>query len=165
MKRFLLAVVFVMAGCLGGQPAVSDCGSTVEGTPGGNASATFLVDGGVNVSLEVSDTPEERRRGLMGRRSLPRNHGMVFVYEEEAPRSFWMKDTYVPLDMIFIDGEGRVLNVEHASPQPGAADSELRRYGSDGEARYVVEVCRGFANRSGVGEGTRVEFHGLGSVR
>ena len=134
----------------------ADSGSGANGTP----TATFVVDGErrATVTLEVADTPAERERGLMYRRSLARNHGMVFVYEEARRLSFWMKNTYVPLDIVFVGPDGRALNVVHATPQPNASESELRRYRSDGPATYAIELRRGFANRTGIGPGTRVRF-------
>jgi len=83
----------------------------------------------------------------------------VFVYEDAAPRTFWMKNTYVPLDIIFVAENGTVLNVAHAQAQPNAPDSEVDRYSSDGEAKYVVELGRGLANRTGVGPGTELVFN------
>ncbi|PSP55412.1 hypothetical protein BRC82_05590 [Halobacteriales archaeon QS_1_67_19] len=131
-----------------------------------NVSATFYVDDepAANVTLEVADSPEERAEGLMFRESLPENHGMVFVYEDAAPRSFWMKNTLLPLDMIFIAENGTVLNVEHADPEPNASDEELTRYQSDGPAKYVIELEQGFANRTGVEAGAEVEFDVEGSL-
>jgi len=123
--------------------------------------ATFLVDGepAANVTLEVADSPEERARGLMHRESLPENHGMVFVYGEADERSFWMKNTLVALDMVFVDENGTVLNVEHAEPPaPDTPDGELATYSSDGAAKYVIEMERGFANETGVGPGAEVNF-------
>jgi hypothetical protein len=156
--------------------AGTDGETTVETTTGdatttgsettAEVSATFAVEGerNVTVSLEVADDAEERRQGLMFRESLPRNHGMVFVYDEAETRTFWMKNTLIPLDMVFVASNGTVLNVEHARVQPDASDSELARYSSDGEARYVVELNRGFANRTGVGPGTQVTFDGLNAT-
>lgn len=127
-----------------------------------NVTATFFVADGQNVTvtLQVADEAEERQRGLMYRQSLANRTGMVFVYSEEDPRTFWMKNTYVPLDIIFIAANGTVLNVQHARAQPHAPDSEVERYPSDGEAKYVVELPRGFANRTGVGPGTQFVFNG-----
>jgi uncharacterized membrane protein (UPF0127 family) len=134
-----------------------------ESLPLAPASATFREGGEVlaPVELEVADAPEERRRGLMNRTALPEDRGMVFVYEDSEVRSFWMKNTLIPLDMIFVAPNGTVLNVEHAAPQPNASDADLRSYRSAGPAQYVVEVRRGFTNRTGVGPGTTVEFEGL----
>lgn len=122
--------------------------------------ASFVVEGKVqgNVTLEIADSPEERRKGLMHRKSLGWRHGMIFVYSNEGDRTFWMKNTYIPLDMIFVDANKTVVNVEHADPQPNASDSELKRYRSEGPAKYVIEVNQGFAECFGIEKGTRVIF-------
>ncbi|MFC7078948.1 DUF192 domain-containing protein [Halorussus caseinilyticus] len=121
-----------------------------------------MVEDGENVTveLEVANEREERRTGLMHRESLANDTGMVFVYESAQPVSFWMKNTLIPLDMIFVGPDRTVLNVQHASPQPNATSGELKTYPSDGEAKYVVELPRGFANRTGVGSGTKLVFEG-----
>ena len=124
--------------------------------------ATFVVPDGENptVRLRVANEPQERQSGLMHRESLANNSGMVFVYGEAQQVSFWMKNTLIPLDMIFVAPNGTVLNVQHASTQPNASTSELKTYPSDGKAKYVVELPRGFANRTGVGQGTELVFNG-----
>lgn len=128
-----------------------------------NATATFLESTGptenVTVSLEVAANGEERAEGLMYRESLPENHGMVFVYDEEGQRTFWMKNTLIPLDIIYLDANRTVLNVAEAEPQPNASDDDLERYPSDGPAQYVIELERGFAEEHGVEPGTEVVFH------
>ncbi len=128
--------------------------------PGANYTAHFLVDGKDTgrLRLELADDPEERRVGLMNRTSLPSDTGMIFVYSREEPRSFWMKNTRIPLDMIFVDGDRQVINVEHAEPEPGTPDYALERYRSDGPAKYVIETNQGFADRHGIGNGTEVVF-------
>lgn len=135
-------------------PATTDADENVTGTFVGPEGET------VTVTLIVADEPDERQRGLMYRQSLPNRTGMVFVYDDAAPRTFWMKNTYIPLDMVFVAANGTVLNVEHAQAQPNAADSEVDRYSSDGDAMYVVELERGFANETGVGPGWELEFNG-----
>lgn len=182
----LLGALVLLGGCLGGvslgdggqsttaiddatdvetSPTETNGDETTAGTTTGTANATvpatFVVADGENVSvaLEVANSPEERRQGLMYRESLPERHGMVFVYGDAEPRTFWMKNTYVPLDIIFVAPNGTVLNVEHAQPQPNASDSELDRYRSEGDAKYVVELPRGFANETGVESGTEFRFN------
>lgn len=124
--------------------------------------ATFVVEGeeNVTVSLMVADEPSERRSGLMHRESLANDTGMVFVFPEAQQVSFWMKNTLIPLDMIFVAENGTVLNVRHARVQPNASTGELDSYPSDGPAKYVVELPRGFANRTGVGPGSKLVFNG-----
>jgi hypothetical protein len=127
-----------------------------------NATARFVEDGETlaTVTLEIADNDSERAQGLMYRESLASDHGMVFVYDRPQPLSFWMKNTLVPLDMVFVAANGTVLNVEHADV-PAENSTDYGSYTSDGPAQYVVEVNRGFANRTGVGPGTEVEFSGL----
>ncbi|WP_049972203.1 DUF192 domain-containing protein [Haladaptatus cibarius] len=126
-----------------------------------NVSASFVTNGErTNVTLEVANSPDERSQGLMHRESLPENHGMVFVFDEAQPQTFWMKNTPLPLDIIFISADGTVINVEQADPQPNASDLELDRYSSDEPAKYVVEMRQGFANREGIESGTTFVFDG-----
>jgi uncharacterized membrane protein (UPF0127 family) len=127
-----------------------------------NVTATFVVEDGENVTvtLRVADESDERTRGLMYRQSLANRSGMVFVYDDKNPRTFWMKNTYVDLDVIFVAANGTVLNVEHAQAQPHANNSEVDRYSSEGDAKYVVELPRGFANETGVESGTQLVFDG-----
>jgi len=101
--------------------------------------------------VELATTAAERRRGLMFRPKLAAGWGMLFVYPREAPRSFWMKQTYIGLDMVFMDGEGRVLNViESAEPRT----LEPRR--SEGAARFVLEISAGAAADAGIEPGWRM---------
>ncbi len=123
--------------------------------------ASFIVDGekAGALTLEVANTTEEREQGLMHRESLPDNHGMLFVFPDEKVRPFWMKNTLIPLDMIFISSNLTVLNVEEAYTQPNATDEELTIYTSDGPAKYVIETHRGFAAEHGIEAGTEVVFN------
>jgi hypothetical protein len=154
----------------GTEPPDADATATASATPAstptsGNASARFVEDGETlaTVTLEVAANDSERAEGLMYRESLARNHGMVFVYDEPQRLSFWMKNTLVPLDMVFVAANGTVLNVEHADVPPENS-TDYGSYTSDAPAQYVVEVNRGFANRTGVGPGTDVAFSGLNAT-
>lgn len=123
-----------------------------------DAEVAFVVDGEEHgeLAVEVADTPSEIRDGLMHRESLPNGTGMLFVYPPNAgQRKFWMKNTLVPLDIIFVDSDGRVINVEHASPgfEGERVCSNPDYYCSDGPAQFVVEAERGYANRTGISPG------------
>ena len=123
--------------------------------------ATFVDESGEElgeISYETAATEEERARGLMFREELDENHGMLFVYEEEENRSFWMKNTLILLDIIFLDSNKTVINIEKAYPEPETPHSELRRYKSEEPAQYVVEVNQNFTERNEIGKGDRVEF-------
>lgn len=114
---------------------------------GGDTARIDTPTGALHVT--VADTPAERREGLMNRSAVPLD-GMLFVYQDAGVRTFWMKHTRVPLDMVFIAGNGTVVNVERAVPEPGATSDELARYRSDGPVRYVLEIPAGDAARHGI---------------
>jgi uncharacterized membrane protein (UPF0127 family) len=108
-----------------------------------------------SVTVEVADDEQKREMGLMFRRKLDPDRGMLFVFPEEDEHVFWMKNTLVPLDMIFIDGRGRVAGVvSRATP----LSLEPR---SAGRSRYVLEVAGGWAEERGVKAGDRVLFRNL----
>lgn len=110
----------------------------------------------VAVKVEVRDTTEGRTQGLMHRKHLREGHGMIFVFPFPMQQKFWMKNTHIPLDMVFITPERRVLGVsENATPL-----SENQFY-VPGESMYVLEVPAGFARRYGISKGTMVEFQGI----
>ena len=101
--------------------------------------------------VEMAVTPEEQARGLMFRRELPEMQGMLFDFHAEQPTSFWMKNTYIPLDMIFIRGDGRILRIaENTVPLSEAMVP------SGGPVRAVLEVIAGTARKLGIAAGDRV---------
>jgi uncharacterized membrane protein (UPF0127 family) len=108
------------------------------------------------VTVELARTDEERARGMMHRRELGPEAGMLFLFSECEQRAFWMKNTLLPLDMLFIDDGGRVVGlIERAEPlttsprDPGVP------------SRYVLEVNGGWAARHGVRPGDRVRFENV----
>jgi hypothetical protein len=115
------------------------------------------AQGGVHaVDVEVAATPESRTRGLMWRKELPAGRGMLFVFAEEEVQSFWMRNTLIPLDMLFIDSEGRILGIiERAQPRTLTG----RSVGVPG--RYVLEVPGGWCQAVGIASGGTVELQGL----
>ena len=114
--------------------------------------------GGQVFRLEVARAPQERARGLMGREHLARDAAMIFVFAEEAYRSFWMKNTLIPLDILFLDSSGVVVDVQTMTPQVGAPDSELTVYPSAAPARYAIEINAGLAMELGIEPGAQVLF-------
>ncbi|NWG45970.1 MAG: DUF192 domain-containing protein [Alphaproteobacteria bacterium] len=104
------------------------------------------------LSVEVADTPETRSRGLMWRRSLVPDRGMLFEFEAERPLSFWMKNTYIPLDIVFIAADGRVVHIARAT-----VPHSLEPIPSGAPAAGVLEVSAGTADRLGLAPGDRVD--------
>jgi len=101
--------------------------------------------------VEMAITPEEKERGLMFRRELPEGQGMLFDFQFDQNVAFWMKNTYIPLDMLFIRGDGRILRIaENTEPL-----SE-RNIPSGGPVRAVLEVIGGTAKKLGIAAGDRV---------
>jgi uncharacterized membrane protein (UPF0127 family) len=119
-------------------------------TPG-NTVVFQTASGNVEVFVEIADSPEKMREGLMFRESLPEDSGMLFIFEGEAIRSFWMKNTLLPLDMIFINSELEIVHIEK-DVQPCESDP-CRTYSSQLPAEYVIEVNAGFSQRKDLNAG------------
>lgn len=114
--------------------------------------------GTARFSVEVADDPEERSLGLMNRDHMPASAGMLFVYERPQRAVFWMKNTLIPLDMIFLDAEGVVTHVhENAVPQDLTGID-----GGDG-VQYVLEINGGLAGRLGIGKGSELRHPAIGA--
>ena len=148
--RAAVAAAFALLACP--SPPSAGGGAAPAGPPrvvvesGGRAHA---------VLVEVAADPAARERGLMFRRRLEEGRGMLFVFEEEQEQSFWMKNTLIPLDMIFVSAEGRVVTViSRAEPL-----SLSPRIG--GPCRYVLEVPGGWAEARGVKRGDRVRLENV----
>ncbi|AKF06866.1 hypothetical protein DB32_004015 [Sandaracinus amylolyticus] len=113
----------------------------------------------VTVEVEVARTPAQTSHGLMYRRELAPERGMLFLFARERQRSFWMRDTFIPLDMIFITSGMRVLGiVENAEPRT----DDPREV--EGVSQFVLEVNAGFARAHGIEVGAEVRFEEVGEV-
>jgi uncharacterized membrane protein (UPF0127 family) len=109
------------------------------------------ANGKHNFSVEVARTREEQDKGLMFRRELPDGQGMLFDFTTEQTVAFWMENTYISLDLIFINGDGRIRRIaENAEPMSKTTIP------SDGPVRAVLEVIGGTARKLGIKEGDRV---------
>ena len=110
----------------------------------------------VCVGVEVAKTPDQRRLGLMYRKSLPKGNGMLFVFDSPKVQAFTMKNTFIPLDMVFINRNGRIVGLsENTRPQsPGP-------YKADQPSLYVLEVNASFCKAHGIAVGDTVRFINL----
>jgi len=104
--------------------------------------------------VEIADTPEKHARGLMFRRCLKDGYGMLFVFSEEEIRSFWMKNTLIALDMVFINGDRQVVDLLGSVP-PCRADP-CPSYTSALPARFVLEIAGGQAEKLGLKTGDKI---------
>jgi uncharacterized membrane protein (UPF0127 family) len=118
----------------------------------GEAALEIVTKTGVRAfTVELATNDAERERGLMYRKELPEGRGMLFDFQHDRPVAFWMRNTYIPLDMIFIRGDGRILRIaENTVPE-----SE-RLVPSGGPVRAVLEVVAGTAKKFGIQPGDRV---------
>lgn len=112
------------------------------------------------VEVEIAASRDARTRGLMWRTTLENGKGMLFLFSRQQPLSFWMRNTLIPLDMIFIDQDLKVVGtVENAEPKTLTG----RNPGKD--SQFVLEVPAGWCAKQGVGAGTTVKFEGAESLK
>ncbi|MFH1445544.1 MAG: DUF192 domain-containing protein [Nanoarchaeota archaeon] len=118
--------------------------------------STVIFSDGTKITAELADTPIERQQGLMFRKELCSDCGMLFIFDSEEPVSFWMKNTIIPLDMIFLSEDGKIVNM-HENVQPCKADP-CPKYSSVEPAKYVIEVNAGFVEANGIEVGDSVQL-------
>lgn len=108
-------------------------------------------------TVEVADTPETRTQGLSGRESLPKDHGMWFVFTDENTRTFWMKDMHFPIDIVWLDRSMHIVGIEQEAtpPESGVNDEALLRYESPPNTQYVLELNAGVAAEAGLEPGDK----------
>jgi uncharacterized membrane protein (UPF0127 family) len=122
--------------------------------------AVVAAGGSVDLGLkevELADERAEMKQGLMFRRSLCADCAMVFVFPEARVRSFWMKNTFVPLDIIFLDGEGRIVTIRKDTKPHQKSPT----YKSTAPARFVIEVNAGYAEGKGLQPGQLIDLEAL----
>ena len=170
MKHWRIALVILalfLAGC-DGESAISDTGSqnspqasganSAETTSATSALRPVVIDtsGGkkVEVQVEVADDVAEQAKGLMYRKALSEDRGMLFVYPDERELSFWMKNTLIPLSIAYIDSEGRIVDILDMKP----LDDKPPHYTSSEPVQYALEVNQGFFEKEGVKVGDHAEL-------
>jgi hypothetical protein len=151
-RRGALASVLLLAAACGAAPKASN---TSAATPA-PAGPRVVLPSGSTYSLEVVRTPEEQAQGLMFRESLPEKAGMLFPFTDKGIHRFWMKNTMIPLDMVWIDADGKVLFISADTP-PCKADP-CPSYGPDAPAASVLEIAGGKAAKEKIGVGSVLQF-------
>lgn len=134
-----LALAVLTAACASDRPVV-----VVQG-----------ANGPVRVRVEIARSAPELAKGLMYRDSLADGDGMLFVFDDTAEHAFWMKNTFIPLDMLFIGPDRQVVGIV-----PEAVPQSTRSLSVGRPSRWVLEVPGGWAARHGVAAGSRVELPG-----
>lgn len=121
-----------------------------------DAVLTFRDESGeelVSVNVEIAETEEARTQGLMGRDRMAENEGMLFIFPDQQYRSFWMANTPLPLDILFVNEAGTIVTIQR-NTVPYSEES----IPSTAPARYVIEVYAGFCDRHGIREGLNVNW-------
>jgi uncharacterized protein len=157
----VLLLALLLAGCGPsdtGATASPDAESTGSGATTASELRTMTIDssggGKVEVRVEIADDLPEQTRGLMERTALAEDRGMLFVYSDEEVRSFWMKNTLIPLSIAYMDSEGRIVDIQDMKP----LDDDPPNYVSAKPARYALEVNRGFFEEHGVEVGDTADL-------
>jgi len=120
------------------------------------AQEPYVVLKGQRFTVELAETLDKQALGLMFREALPEDHGMLFLFPVESRRSFWMKNTRIPLDIFYFDGDLRLVSVvENAQP---CRTPSCPGYPSEGPAQYVLELNAGKAAELGIGPGDVLEL-------
>jgi uncharacterized membrane protein (UPF0127 family) len=134
---FLLVTVFVCSSCIAQDP--------------------YVVLNGERFTVEIAETPDKQALGLMFRENLPDDHGMLFPFPVAAKRSFWMKNTRIPLDIFYFDENLALVSVSENTPPCRA--QYCPSYPSSGPAKYVLELNAGKAAELGVQAGDVLQLH------
>ena len=140
MKKILVIFVFLVM--------IASCKSE-------NAVFIDNVNEKIKVNVEIADSPEERAAGLMFRESLGENSGMLFIFDDEKTRSFWMKNTLIPLDMVFISEDLEIIDIKYAVP---CREDPCISYVSKEPAEYVLEVNENFTIRNDIAIGNTINL-------
>ena len=149
------ALVFI-AGCKNGERKGSTENAAAVAAVGAVTVVVRAGDREVPFRVEVVRTPAEREKGLMYRDRMDQDAGMLFIFESDLPLTFWMKNTFIPLDMIFIDSGMKIVGiVENAAP------GTLTSRSPGVPAQYVLEINGGLAAKLGLRAGTSVQFRNL----
>ena len=150
----VLCATTVLAGCSGSGAA--------EPSPNLPVAAGCFVTGSstVNISLELAQAPQERRKGLMGRESLAANSGMLFQYQEQQgpDHGFWMYQTLIPLDIAYLDENDVIGNIRHMEPCDSSNGARCPSYPAEVEFVSAVEMNIGFFEANGIGTGDRLKL-------
>ena len=159
MKRFLLRFAAIMMVGICAVPQYSFAENPPENKDNAQAGKTYPLTiihqsgGVVNFQVEHALSQSEQNQGLMYRTTLPENGGMIFIYNTPQKVQFWMKNTVIPLDMIFIEAGGRIISI-HENAEP----LSLTAIDSGGKIIAVLEIAGGMAARNHIIVGDRVKF-------
>lgn len=146
LQRVLFLLAFLLASAAGALAQTTVMRLPVDPDP----LIIETVSGEKRFAIEIADEPVERQRGLMYRQSMPEDRGMLFIFPSEGRQSFWMKNTPLALDLLFIDAGGKVRAIGKGVPFSTAAIAP------GVEAQFVLELIAGTAQKTGIEVGSRL---------
>ncbi len=160
---FAAACTLALGGAAAASPEPADCPTPMQ-TP--NPVPVRIKAPAATLDLRVADTPAKREYGLMCVRALAPNAGMIFVFDDgDNQRAFWMKNTLIPLDMVFVLKNGRVNNVGANVPATTVGTPDYRLPERYGLGTYVIELAAGEAARAGIKAGTQLDLAGVAPAK
>lgn len=133
------------------------CGLALSGCASGAGAESWVELNGQRYSVEIADDDAERARGLMFRDELAQGRGMLFIHERQEPLAYWMKNTKIPLDILYFDAARKLVSQQRDVP-PCSLGDRCPPYPSDAPARYVLELNAGEAARIGLEDGAELTF-------
>lgn len=114
---------------------------------------------GVTIQAEIADTPQKRSTGLMYRDHLKKDHGMLFIFDQPQAWTFWMKNTKIALDLVWMDAKKRVIHIEHNVPICTRTDDSCPQYRSNSDdAMFVLEIAGGTLDGYKIEKGSKLQF-------
>ena len=122
----------------------------------GTGKVTFADAGATTITVEIARNDHDRQRGLMYRKSMPADRGMIFWFEDKTDHAFWMHNTCIPLDMLYLDDDGLIVGIEENTPTMVDQTFDVGC-----ASRYVLEVNAGFSRAHGVVPGQKVRIEGI----
>ena len=147
---YSLFLIVLLTACSNGQSQKATSAQSAEEQ--GNIKPSLKIDG-ISLEVEIVQDAESRQLGLMYREELAENFGMLFVFESTQILSFWMRNTFIPLDIAFIDAAGVIVDIQRMEPL-----DESKHYISAAPALYALEVNAGWFEKNGVKVRSQVQF-------
>jgi hypothetical protein len=157
MPAMMIRLAMIAALALALDPSCGE--AAVMNSTTGSRLLPIQTPSGVTIQAEIADTPQKRSTGLMYRDHLNKDHGMLFVFDQPQAWTFWMKNTQIALDLIWLDGKKRVIHIEQNVPICTRTDDSCPQYRSNSEdAMFVLEIAGGTLGGYKIEKGSKLQF-------
>lgn len=148
ISLIIFLAIFLAAGCM-------------DKSTRNSSTAEIILPDKNKIIAEVVSTPKERAKGLMFREFLEERHGMLFVFENESVQEFWMKNTFIDLDIIYLDKDFKITEIFHSVPKSKLGDTDEKISRVRGVGKYVLEISAGTAERFHLKSGDKLTINFL----